>query len=110
VDNEWAIAVKFWFKRVKEGYIFKFVIDCTESFNNAERKFVVIPRRRLLEKNTLWIKMVFIEKGLMFIDPDRMVDQTPPHGGGDGKNGGKEKRKEETMQNNIGSRVKLYGL
>jgi hypothetical protein len=54
---------------VKEGYIVEFSIECSEYFNNVERKFVFDPRRRLLEEIPLWVKMLFIEKGIMHMDP-----------------------------------------
>jgi hypothetical protein len=59
---------------VKEGYIIEFVVEYTDSFSEAERKFVEGPRRRLLEEIPLWIKMLFMEKGMMHMDPDRMVE------------------------------------
>jgi hypothetical protein len=45
-----------------------------ESFSSVERKFAVGPRRRLLEEIPLWIKMLFVEKGIMHMEPDRMVE------------------------------------
>jgi hypothetical protein len=74
VDNKWARAIEFWFEHVKEGYIVEFSIECSESFNSVERKFAVGPRRRLLEEIPLWIKMLFIEKGIMCMEPNRMVE------------------------------------
>jgi hypothetical protein len=73
VDNKWANEVEFWFDRVKEGYIVEFYIECSESFNTFERKFCHSPIRILLEEIPLWIKMFFVEKGIMHMDPDRMV-------------------------------------
>jgi hypothetical protein len=35
---------------VKEGYIIEFVVEYTDSFSEAERKFTEGPRRRLLEE------------------------------------------------------------
>jgi hypothetical protein len=74
----WIISglkvVDFWFDQVKEGYIIEFSIEYNDSFSEAERKFVVGPRKRLLEEIPLWIKMLFVEKGLMCMEPDRMVE------------------------------------
>jgi hypothetical protein len=74
LDNKWARAIDFWFSRVKEGYIIEFVIEYNDSFSEAERKFVEGPQKRLLEEILLWIKMLFVEKGLMCMEPDRMVE------------------------------------
>jgi hypothetical protein len=74
LDNKWTRAIDFWFSRVKEGYIIEFVVEYTDSFSEAERKFMEGPRRRLLEEIPLWIKMLFMEKGLMRMEPDRMVE------------------------------------
>jgi hypothetical protein len=74
VDNKWARAIDFWFNWVKEGYIVEFTIEYNDSFSEAERKFVEGPRKRLLEEIPLWIKMLFVEKGMMCMEPDRMVE------------------------------------
>jgi hypothetical protein len=59
---------------VKEGYIIEFVVEYNDSFSEDERKFVEGPRKRILEEISLWIKMLFMEKGLMCMEPDRMVE------------------------------------
>jgi hypothetical protein len=59
---------------VKEGYIVEFVVECNESFSSAERKFAADPRRRLLNEIHLWIKMLFVEKGLMCMELDKMTE------------------------------------
>jgi hypothetical protein len=43
LDNKWALAIDFWFVRVKEGYIIEFPIEYSDSFSEAERKFVEGP-------------------------------------------------------------------
>jgi hypothetical protein len=63
-----------WFECVKEGYIVEFSIECSESFSSVERKFAAGPRRRLLEEIPLWIKMLFMEKGIMCMEHNRMVE------------------------------------
>jgi hypothetical protein len=57
---------------VNGGYIIEFVVEYIDSFNEAERKFTKGRRKRLLEEIPLWIKMLFMEKGLMHMDPNRM--------------------------------------
>jgi hypothetical protein len=47
-------------------------VEYIDSFSEAERKFMEGPRKRLLEEIPLWIKMLFMEKGLMCMEPDRM--------------------------------------
>jgi hypothetical protein len=74
MDNKWARDIELWFEHVKEGYIVEFSMECGESFNNAEIKFAAGPRRRLLEEIPLWINMLFMKKGLMCMDPNRMVE------------------------------------
>jgi hypothetical protein len=74
MDNKWAREIKFWFNQVKEGYIIEFTIEYNDSFSEDERKFVKGPRKRLLEEIPMWIKMLFVEKGLMHMEPDRMAE------------------------------------
>jgi hypothetical protein len=71
MNSKWAKSAEFWFDRVKEGYIIEFVIEYNESFNELERNFVVEPRKRLLKEKPMWIKMMFVEKGLMHMELDR---------------------------------------
>jgi len=74
LDKKWTRAIDFWFSRVKEGYIIEFVVECTNYFSEVERKFMEGPIRRLLEEISLLIKMMFVEKGLMRMNPDKMVE------------------------------------
>jgi hypothetical protein len=57
---------------VKEGYIIEFVVEYTNSFNDAERKFIEGPRKRPLEEIPLWIKILFVEKGIKHMELDQM--------------------------------------
>jgi hypothetical protein len=59
---------------VKEGYIVEFSIEYSDSFSEAERKFEEGPRKWMLEEIPLWIKMLFVEKIMMCMEPDRMVE------------------------------------
>jgi hypothetical protein len=61
LDNKWARLIEFWFSQVKE-YIIDFVVEYNDSFNEAERKLVEGPQKRLVEEILLWIKKLFIEK------------------------------------------------
>jgi hypothetical protein len=81
VDNKWDRALELWFYCVKEGYIIDFVFECNESFSSAKRKFASNLRRTMLEEIPLWIKMLLMEKGMMHMHPNRMVDYSvkPPH-------------------------------
>jgi hypothetical protein len=49
-------------------------LNTTSLSTNLKRNFVVGLRKRQLEEIPLWIKMLFVEKGMMHIEPDRMVD------------------------------------
>ena len=57
---------------MKEHYIIEFAIEYNDSFNEANRKFVEGPRKRMLEEITLWIKMLFMEKGIMWMETYQM--------------------------------------
>jgi hypothetical protein len=72
LDNKWTQAIEFWFSRVKEGYIIEFAALYTDSFNEVERKFIEGLRKQMLEEILLWIKMLFIEKGIMHMELERM--------------------------------------
>jgi hypothetical protein len=74
LDNKWTRAIDFWFTRVKEGYIIEFSIEYSDSFSEAERKFEEGPRKWMLEEIPLWIKMLFVERRMMCMEPDRMVE------------------------------------
>jgi hypothetical protein len=63
VDNEWDRVVKLWFDRVKEGYIVEFVIECSESFNNVERKFVIDPRKKTVGRDLVVDQDVVCREG-----------------------------------------------
>jgi hypothetical protein len=68
-------------------------VEYTNSFSEVERKFAEGPRKKMLEDIPLWIKMLFVEKGMMRMELDRMVELTPlARGGGVGKDGGKLER------------------
>jgi len=72
LENKWTQAIDLWLARVNEGYIIGLVVEYTDSFNKVERKFTEGPRKRMLEEIQLWIKMLFMEKELMHMDPDKM--------------------------------------
>jgi hypothetical protein len=61
-------------KYVDNMWIIEFSIEYNKYFSEVERKFVVIPRKRLLEEIPLWINMLFIEKGMMHMESNRMVE------------------------------------
>jgi len=72
LDNKWDWLTSLWFPRVKEHYIIDFSIEYNDSFNEADRKCVEGPRKRMLEEIMLWIKMLFLEKGMMWMETDKM--------------------------------------
>jgi hypothetical protein len=73
LDNKWTRAIDFGF-RVKEGYIIEFFVDYNNSFSKTERKFTEGLRKWILEEIPLWIKMLFMKKGLFHMEIDRMVE------------------------------------
>jgi hypothetical protein len=49
-------------------------MEYTDSFSEEEILFAKGPRRWMLKEIPLGIKMLFMEKGLMCMDPDRMAE------------------------------------
>jgi hypothetical protein len=39
-----------------------------------KRNFAEGPRKQMLEEIPLWIKMLFVDKGLMHMEPKRMAE------------------------------------
>jgi hypothetical protein len=74
LDNKWTWDIDFWFSQVKEGYIIEFSIEYSDSFSVAERTFEEGPRKQMLEEIPLWIKMLFVERRMMHMDLNRMVE------------------------------------
>jgi len=73
LDNKWSRSIHLWFAWVKEGDIIDFFVDYIDSFNEVERKFSEVPRKRRLEEIPIEIKMLFVEKGMMCMEPDKMA-------------------------------------
>jgi hypothetical protein len=57
----------------RKGTLFYFFIEYNDSFNDVEINFAEGPQKNLLEEIPFWIKMLFVEKGLMQMEPDRMA-------------------------------------
>jgi hypothetical protein len=49
-------------------------VEYIDSFSEVERKFMEGPRKQLLEEIPLWIKILFMEKGMMHMELNRMVE------------------------------------
>jgi hypothetical protein len=49
-------------------------VEYIDSFNEAERKFADGMRKWMSEEITLSIKMLFMEKGFMCMDPNQMAE------------------------------------
>jgi hypothetical protein len=49
-------------------------VEYIDSFSKADRKFAKRLINRMLEEIPLWIKMFFVEKGLMHMEPNQMVE------------------------------------
>jgi hypothetical protein len=50
------------------------VIEYNDYFNVDEIKFEEGPRKKMLEEIPLWIKMLFVERRMMCMESNRMVD------------------------------------
>jgi len=74
LDNKWNRAIDLLFAWLKEGHTIEFFVEYTNSFSEDEIKFVEGPRKWMLEEISFWIRMMFIEKGMMCMDPNRMDD------------------------------------
>jgi len=74
LENKWTRDIDFWFSQVKEGYIIEFVVEYTNSFSEAKNKFVEGPRKQMLKEIPIWIKMLFLEKGIVCMDPDIIAE------------------------------------
>jgi hypothetical protein len=73
LDNKWIWAIDFWFTQVKEGYIIDFFVEYNKTLKEAKRKFEKDPRKQMVEEIMLWIKMLFVERRMMCMKPDRMT-------------------------------------
>jgi hypothetical protein len=70
VSNNISHAIDFWLDRILGGYITKFTVDCTQSYNVAESDFFKGARRRILKSLGTWIKMLLCDKCVMTIESD----------------------------------------
>ena len=64
-DKRESLVVEVWLDSILEGYITKFVVDTTKSYNEAEMEFFNEPRGRFLLSLQLSIKMLVYEKGIL---------------------------------------------
>ena len=48
VDNKFTCAVDFWLDNIVAGFITKFVVDTTKSYNTVEKEFLKGPRGRYI--------------------------------------------------------------
>jgi hypothetical protein len=58
---------------VKEGYNIDFTIKYRNSFSEAETKFEEGPRKHMLKYIMLWIKILFVERIIMHMEPEKMA-------------------------------------
>jgi hypothetical protein len=70
----WTRSINLWFSQIKKCYIVQFNVEYTNSFSKGEINFEKGPRRKMMKEIILWIKMLFVEKGVMLMVPDRMDD------------------------------------
>jgi hypothetical protein len=57
---------------LKEECIIEFVVEYRDCFRKAKRNFEEGPRKWMLEEIPLWIKMLFIGRRMMHMDPNRL--------------------------------------
>lgn len=72
MDSHWSIFIELWFKSIKDSYIVEFTIDCSKSFNTAERKFTKGPHERYISRIPFWIEIKLCENSLMKLQSDSM--------------------------------------
>ena len=72
IENKWIRGIDFWFERVKEGYIIQFDVEYNESFDFVNENFETKPRKILIIEIPTWIKMVFVQNGIVHMEPDMM--------------------------------------
>jgi hypothetical protein len=70
VSNKTYNVVDFWLNNVLGGYITKFAIDCTQSYNVAKRDFFNGPHGRFMKSLDTWIKMLLCDKCMMTMVTD----------------------------------------
>jgi hypothetical protein len=66
-------AVDFWVSTTLEGYIIKFLAENHQSFSRAEEIFKKDAKGRLLREIPLWIKVFFVEEGMLIMSPTEMA-------------------------------------
>jgi hypothetical protein len=64
-SNPTTHVVYFWLDNILGGYITKFSIDCTQSYNVTEREFFKGLRERFMKLLGTWINMLLCEKCMM---------------------------------------------
>ena len=62
-----AQAVDHWLDRIIGGFITKFAIDTTVSYNEVERRFLKGPRGKYVKSLNTWIKLLLSENRVMRI-------------------------------------------
>ncbi len=64
-DSRISRVVDLWIGNILEGFITKFTVDSTMSYNEAERIFFKVSQGKYLKSMKLWIKMLLCEKGVL---------------------------------------------
>ena len=70
VNNEVSRAVDFWTTRTLEAFVTEFAIDTSTSFSEAEWQFFQGPHGKFLNSLSLKIKILLVEKGILFFESD----------------------------------------
>jgi hypothetical protein len=72
LDNKWARAIDFGLNELKKDTLLNLWLNAVNILVVQKESLQSTLEERLLDEIPLWIKMLFIEKGLMCMELDRM--------------------------------------
>jgi hypothetical protein len=73
VSNKVSHVVDFWLSSILGGYIAKFAVDCTQTYNVTKKEFFKGPRGRYLITFSTWIKMLLSDKNVMNMESSSLA-------------------------------------
>ena len=68
VNNKFTRPVDFWLDNIVAGFITKFAVETTKSYNAAEREFLRGPRGRYIQSLYTSIKIFLYNKDVMTME------------------------------------------
>jgi hypothetical protein len=70
VKNKFTRAVDFWLDSIVVGFITKFAVDTTNSYNKTEKEFLRGPRGMYIRSLYMSMKILLYNKGVMTMESD----------------------------------------